>query len=465
MPDSLDDLLASCHIVSRAIRLLTAEAKRRATLLRLCCADYERSLDRLERLVAVTRQLDQDGAVPAPKSARNRGHAEAAIGIVSAHGQGDKSFGSTTLSTPGGANLPESAIAAHAAAAVRPGRASEYLASLEHDCDVGISASDGSSSITENLRQILEQARSIRTKEASSSRSRASTAGAEITVAADRSRTVTSRPARQSCPIDSGGGKQAPVGAMPTLGAGRHPSAANLMTAASTTTSSRRERSTTRATRSRRAQSNPFSAQSARGGHTEANAAPTYVTTGTTAARSGAAIPADKALSGSSRCGPFESHSTDVQAGSSEIFRGEYEGAASEDLGRSREVMPGLMDAILEETRRFMVSRAKLVGPRADCGRIGNDQHSGVSAAEDSLLLALESGPSRNADSALDQPARPDPHPHLATWPEMMPRGSSSELEAARWRDMHRHSGTPLGSVSGRQHQEHGGPSAMGANW
>ena len=346
------------------------------------------------------RQLDQDVAVHAPESARSRGHAEGGVRINSGHGEGGSNLGGTTIAPPRGSSLPESAIAAKAA--VRPGKSSP-----RYGCDGSISTSDGSSSITESLRQILEQARSIRTKEASSSRSGASTAGSERIVAAERSQTATSRPARESCRTASSGVKQAPVGAMPTLGAGRYRSAPNLVTAVPTTNASRRERATTCSTRSRHAKPDPVSAP-ARGGHAVTSVPPTFVTTGTTA-RSRAALTLDTAPSGASGCGRVELHSVDVQAAGSEFVQVEHEGAASDALQHSTEVTSGLMDAILEESVRFMVARAGFARTHAGCGGIGNDPHSGVSAAEDALLLALESEPSCNRDSALNQRAWLDP--------------------------------------------------------
>lgn len=51
--DGLTPLLANTFVFVRAIRLLTAEAKRRSTLLRLCGADYENALDKLEAMRAL----------------------------------------------------------------------------------------------------------------------------------------------------------------------------------------------------------------------------------------------------------------------------------------------------------------------------------------------------------------------------------------------------------------------------
>ena len=391
-------------------------------------------------ICASQTELDRDGAVQAPESARSRGHAGDGVGSISAHGQGDARFGSSTVSAPRRPSLPELAIDAKAA--------EKYLP--EYDGD----------GITESLRQILEQARSIRTKEASASHRRASTAESERADAAERSRTVTLRAARESCRVASTGVKQAPVGAISTLGAGRHLSAADSMTVASTTNPSRRGRPNDCAMRSRRAQSDPISAQHAHGGRTVANAAPTHVTTGTIA-RSRAALLPDVAPPRASRCGPVESQSTGVQAANSELVRGEHKSAASDASGSSTEVISGLMDVILDESVRFMISRAKFARAHVTCARFSNDPSSGVNAAEDALLLGLELELSRNTDSALDHAAWLDPH--FAAW--LFPQSSPSELEAARWRDIHRHSEAAVGPVSGWQHQGHGDPSAMGAEW
>lgn len=373
----------------------------------------------------------------APEPTRSREHQQDGVGVISAHGQGDTSFGSTAITAPREPSLPKLAIDANAAGKYTP----------EYDRD----------GITENLRQILEQARSIRTKEALASRRQDSIAGSQRAVAPERSRTVAPKPGRESCRVVSSGVKQVPVDA---LGAARYPSAADPTTIASTTNPSRRGRASNCATRSRRAQSDPNSAQPARGGRTVANTASTYVTTRTTA-RSRAALPPDTAPPGATRCGPVESHSADVQTASSEFFRGEHKSAASDASERSTEVTSGLMGAILEDSLRFMVSRAKFARTHAGGGRIGNNPHSGVNAAEDALLLALELEPSRNTDDALDQAARLDPH--LAASP--LPWSSPSELEADRWRDMHRHSEAALEPASSRQHQGHGDPSAMGTGW
>lgn len=370
----------------------------------------------------------------APESARSRGHAEDGVGSISARGQGNTRLGSTTVTASRGPSLPELAIDAKVAGKSLP----------EYDGD----------GITESLREILQQARSIRTKEASASRRRASTAESERAVAAERSRTVTLRPARESCRVASSGIKQAPVGAIPSLGDGRHLPAADSMAVASTSNPSRRGRSSNCAMRSKRAQSDPILAQHARGGRTVANAASTHVTTGTTA-RSRAALPPDTTPPRATRCGPVESQSADVRAANSEYIRGEHKSAASDASGRSTEVVSDLMDAILEESVRFMISRAKFARAHATCA------YSGVNAAEDALLLGLELEPSRNTDYALDHAARPDPH--FAAW--SLPQSSPSELEAARWRDIHRHSEAAVGPVSGWQHQGHGDPNAMGAEW
>lgn len=388
-------------------------------------------------LCASQRQLDQDGAVQAPEPTRSRGHAEDGVGVIRAHGEGDASFGSTTITAPREASIPELAIGTNAAGKPSP----------EYDRD----------GITENLRQILEQARSIRTKEALASRRQDSIAGSQRAVAPERSRTVALTPGRESCRVVSSGVKQVPVGA---LGAARYPSAADPTTIASTTNPSRRGRASNSATRSRRAQSDPNSAEPARGGRTVVNTASTYVTTRTTA-RSRAALPPDTAPPGATRCGPVESHSADVQTASSEFLRGEHKSAAPDASERPTLVTSGLMDVILEESVRFMVSRAKFARTHAGCGRIGNDPHGGVNAAEDALLLALELEPSRNTDDALDQTARLDPH--LAASP--LPRSSPSQLEAAHWRDMHRQSEAALGAASSQQHQGHGDSKAMGTGW
>ncbi|CAM9819639.1 unnamed protein product, partial [Ectocarpus sp. 8 AP-2014] len=72
MSDSLDDLLSSCSLASRAIRLLTAETKRRAIFLRACCSQYEVALERLsearlDSLQQDSRQQDAEHQPPLPQ--------------------------------------------------------------------------------------------------------------------------------------------------------------------------------------------------------------------------------------------------------------------------------------------------------------------------------------------------------------------------------------------------------------
>lgn len=421
-------------------------------------------------LCASQKQLNQDGAAQAPESRKHQ-EAEDGVGVISAHGQGDggtTTFGTTTSfdgitpCTPGsttiascinrGPSLPEAAVPA--GAEIKPRRSRENRLSPEHDCGGNISApDDGSSSITDRLRQILDQARSIRTKEASSCRSRASTARPERSVAAERSQTATPRLARESSRVASNSVNRTHLGASPPLGAGRINSNAKLTSTASNLNPIYRERSTTRTTRSRHAESDSGLGRSAREQHTAPNAAPTYVTP----ERSGAALPAAPTSSRVTRCSVFESHSADVHAASPQLSEGGYGNTPSEGLELSTEVTASLMNTILEESVRFMVSRARFLRSRASSSHTGSGPNK---AAEDALLLALESEPSRKTEAHVDQRAWADPH--FAARPDMLPRGSPSDCEGVCWEDKGRRSGVTSGSVLGRDSRRDCGPSARG---
>ncbi|CAM9868587.1 unnamed protein product, partial [Scytosiphon promiscuus] len=61
--------MRACVAVGRAVRLLTAEAKRRAVLLRACCSEYELALERLShaRLHPLKNEVRHERAVFGPR--------------------------------------------------------------------------------------------------------------------------------------------------------------------------------------------------------------------------------------------------------------------------------------------------------------------------------------------------------------------------------------------------------------
>eukprot|EP00752_Nemacystus_decipiens_P011375 g10109.t1 len=172
MANSLDNLLTSCSLASRSIRLLTAETKRRAELLRACCSEYDVALAKLS--AARLDGLRQDA-----QQQLEREHAIAEASTQQEAEQGRSHGAHVTSATPAmstrvgyqessadGAATPQSAPAA---SEQRPGHGHGHdhgrrsVSVSVNSC--ASDAPDESLRITESLEEILEQARSIRTSD------------------------------------------------------------------------------------------------------------------------------------------------------------------------------------------------------------------------------------------------------------------------------------------------------------
>ncbi|CAM9749426.1 unnamed protein product, partial [Hapterophycus canaliculatus] len=233
--------LVKCAAAVRAIRLLTAEAKRRAVLLKACCSEYELALDRLSeaRLHVLQEDLQHRGDATeadvrrpgsSGKPARQR---EAGSGRFEALHQAKPGVsGAASSNAEKNTNLRESL--AETTAAIGTATAGDSISetltpSSPRDGRLVVSdfdffgTSEDSSRITKSLEEILEQARSIRI-----SNSHNETAGAErktggsgsgsgsgsIIISSDPSKAVGSRRGKgQSRASSRSGVRGAPTGA------------------------------------------------------------------------------------------------------------------------------------------------------------------------------------------------------------------------------------------------------------
>ncbi|CAM9156359.1 unnamed protein product [Ectocarpus sp. 12 AP-2014] len=429
MSDSLDDLLSSCSLASRAIRLLTAETKRRAIFLRACCSQYEVALERLSEARLDSLQQDsrlqhaqreppprQQQSLTKPDRRRKAGQSRfdgrqgskaAGCGVASATTDGQvrcrsaSSEASTALDT---------ATTPFAISETSPSPRNGHQVSTNDYAD-----SQESSRITKSLEEILEQARRIRTSNVSKTVS----AGLSDATGAKRA------------DIPSSGSSSVPRG---------YPKAARSVTGKAQSTASSSSGGgvgVAPGARSKRANSVPGRPSYHAGTGTIRKATSPLVATRDNERR-GNAISRSGNESGSSHSGAHRSHvpSSQRSATQSECLEHVEEQAQALEASEAtvNEVAAGiaanLESGMWEEIVCYEAARARFLGrdegssgsSGGDGGSMGHSSRAVFEAAEESLLRDLDA-PGLDGSCADGYPqarGSPLPDPVFFRWREML---------------------------------------------
>lgn len=320
---------------------------------------------------------------------------------------------------------------------VDPAVESERGASQDRGDDIGYPAAFEASSITESLEKILEQARSIRTRQAAPCRPKGPTAERASRTAPGDSATIA--PPRQKKGVPASSGSRGEVACARVTGStGRQGhDAKNARTPPPTLHPGRSARPSVGIKSSAYGQTKVRSKHSDGRRAGAAGASPTYVSE-RDAVRAGAVrrrpttpVDADHRDPYSPICGGSEYVEASDPVGF-ERGQSEMQASAPESVGYLARDISDLRDAMREEIARYGAARARLMGRsggHADAGKVSRPNDI-LEVEEEALLCAFNSETPRDAGAAVaaSLKAPPRPVPEYIAWQQLL-RGEPSERE------------------------------------